>query len=156
MYIEHGVSLVKKKKKKKRLTAILGLPLFPLSTLQVAETRKCGCVQVVALKWWGPSLSTPGRVTPHASCAPAALPPYKSFYDPIWGWVDGFAFGVVRILIEFARIRSVCESVQIANQFAGEAVYSRAICTILRSIANPGRIRANPFSLRIVANCESV
>ena len=61
----------------------------------------------------------------------------------------------MRILIGFARIRSVCESVRIANQFAGEAVYSRAICTISRSIANPGRIRANPFSLRIVANCES-
>ena len=27
--------------------------------------------------------------------------------------------------------------------------------TVSRSIANPGRIRANPFSLRIVANCES-
>ena len=39
-------------------------------------------------------------------------------------WVDGFAFGVVRILIGFARIRSVCESVRIANQFAGEAVAS--------------------------------
>ena len=72
-------------------------------------------------------------------------------------WVDGFAVGVVRILIGFARIRSVCESIRIANQFAGEAVYvySRAICTISRSIANPGRIRANPFSLRIVANCKS-
>ena len=64
-------------------------------------------------------------------------------------WVEGFAFGVVRILIGFARIRSVCISVRIANQFAGEAVYSRAICTISRSIANPGRIRANPFRLRI-------
>ena len=30
-------------------------------------------------------------------------------------WVDGFAIGVVRMLIEFARIRSVCESVRTAN-----------------------------------------
>ena len=30
-------------------------------------------------------------------------------------WVDGFAIGVVRMLIGFARIRSVCESVRIAN-----------------------------------------
>ena len=55
----------------------------------------------------------------------------------------------------FARIRSVWEAVRIADQFAGEAVHSRAICTISRSIANPGRISANPFILRIVANCES-
>ena len=76
-------------------------------------------------------------------------------YAWAYAWVDGFAFGVVRILIGFARIRSVCASVRIANQFAGEAVYSRAICTISRCTANPGRIRANPFSVRIVANCES-
>ena len=67
----------------------------------------------------------------------------------------GFAFGVVRMLIGFARIRSVCESVRISNQFAGEAVYSRAIRTISRSLANPGRIRANLFSLRTHTNCES-
>ena len=30
-------------------------------------------------------------------------------------WVDGFAIGVARTLIRFARIRSVCESVRIAN-----------------------------------------
>ena len=30
-------------------------------------------------------------------------------------WVDGFAIGVVRMLIGFARIHSVCESVRIAN-----------------------------------------
>ena len=30
-------------------------------------------------------------------------------------WVDGFAIGVVRMLIEFARNRSVCETVRIAN-----------------------------------------
>ena len=78
--------------------------------------------------------------------------------------VDPFAFGVVRMLIGFARISSFCESVRIANQFAGrqsrrpegakKAQYPEALGTISRSIADPGRIRANPFRLRIVANCE--
>ena len=73
------------------------------------------------------------------------------------GWVDPFAFGVVRMLIGFARISSFCESVRIANQFAGRQKQAEALQAESfagRSIANPGRIRANPFRLRIVANCE--
>ena len=38
----------------------------------------------------------------------------KSGYANV-GWVDRFAFVVVRMLIGFARIRSVYESVRIAN-----------------------------------------
>jgi len=40
---------------------------------------------------------------------------YLQFVSVVLVWVDGFAIGVVRMLIGLARIRSVCESVRIAN-----------------------------------------
>ena len=58
-------------------------------------------------------------------------------------WVDGFAIGQFANRYEL-RIRA-----------AGDAVNSRAIRTMSRSLAYPGQIRANPFSLRIREISES-
>ena len=76
----------------------------------------------------------------------------RSSYE---SWVHGFAFGVVRILIGFARIRSVCESVlvrvRIANQFAGEAIAGRfaQYQEALRILVGFARIRSICDTLRI-------